>query len=173
MKNSDVYKLIISFDDKLKGKPLLSLEEYLSSLWLVVSQEWELPLTIERFSVWIEKAFFVIPPVFNSDWLNRKLDNQKEDVNYENATYQDWENVILFQIADLRRIAKISLLDAQAKHFGIESPSGEHWYNFDPLTYLECGVAGSMDGYDDSPCEIETFSWKDFIAVLKCGQLYE
>ena len=39
------------------------------------------------------------------------------------------------------------------RYFGIDSPRGGRWYNFDPAGYLECatvGTFGGWDGEDDS-----------------------
>jgi hypothetical protein len=35
------------------------------------------------------------------------------------------------------------------------------WYNFDPATYLECGLAGTFGG------------WDDLADFALCGQEYE
>ena len=76
------------------------------------------------------------------------------------------------------------------RYFGLNSPSGAYWYNFDPLTYLECGIRGTWGGYlddevivliprpaaeaiEDRFYNLETFTWADFIAILECGQWYE
>jgi hypothetical protein len=34
------------------------------------------------------------------------------------------------------------------RYFGIDSPRGSHWYNFDPCTFLECATAGSYGGWE-------------------------
>ena len=87
-------------------------------------------------------------------------------------------------------MAEAGLLEDKYRYFGIDSPSGSRWYNFDPLTYLECAIRGQYGGYeeaevivlipppagesaDDPVREITAFSWADFIGLLECGQLYE
>lgn len=73
-------------------------------------------------------------------------------------------------------------------------PTGLRWYNFDPKTYLECGMAGSLGGWDEhdelrkpvpGPVTvlrpepetgahlIETLGWADLADLALCGQEYE
>jgi hypothetical protein len=35
------------------------------------------------------------------------------------------------------------------RYFGINSPRGSRWYNFDPCTFLECAMAGSFGGWEE------------------------
>ena len=184
MTNREIYLLVRSFEEKYKGQ-LPSLEEYLRSLWLLVSQSNIKSPTIDQFAIWLEQAFTIAPSPFDSDWLKIRVDYGKDI-----PAYEDWEKLILFQIADLRRMADAGQLKDEYRYFGIDSPSGSRWYNFDPLTYLECGIRGSIGGYEEdevivlippeegdsanSPVyEIKEFSWKAFIDILECGQGYE
>lgn len=83
------------------------------------------------------------------------------------------------------------------RYLGSDSPRGTRWYNFDPLTYLECAVAGSFQRWepgdnsmrqfvpgetsvmDDngnitSPIqEINSITWDAFKDFLWFGQYYE
>jgi hypothetical protein len=185
MTNREVYERILKLKETLQGKSLPSLEEYLRSLWFLASQSSNAELTIEQICSWLELSFDEKPAPFRPEWMNLKLDFQKMLSDYDK-----WENLILFQIADLRRMARAGLLDNKYRYFGLDSPSGTRWYNFDPLTYLECGVRGTLGGYkedevivliapsegetaDDPTHEIKIFTWKDFTNILKCGQWYE
>jgi hypothetical protein len=64
------------------------------------------------------------------------------------------------------------------------------WYNFDPCSYLECGVRGSLGGYTedevivlippedgasaDSPVvPVNCLTWDQFADLLWCGAVYE
>lgn len=162
----------------------ISLEEYLRSLWFVVSNSKIAEPTVENVADWLETAFTIAPPDFDSRWLS--LRPAKGLV--ENFT--DWENVILYQIADLRRMAESGQLQDKERYFGIDSPSGSRWYNFDPFSYLECGVRGAFGGYeadevivlhqppngesaDSEVFEITDFSWQEFASILRNGQWYE
>jgi hypothetical protein len=33
------------------------------------------------------------------------------------------------------------------RYFGVHAPRGLCWFNFDPLTFLECAVAGTFNGW--------------------------
>jgi hypothetical protein len=41
-------------------------------------------------------------------------------------------------------MAEAGTLENEYRYFGIDSPTGFRWYNFDPCSYLECGVRGSL-----------------------------
>jgi hypothetical protein len=182
--NRDLYKAVRSFSETVEKQSMPSLEKYLSALWSVVSQEHDTPLTPEKFVEWLEKAFVTPASDFNPLWLERNSYNQ------DLSDFQEWENVILFQIADLRRMDEAGKLQDEYRYYGIDSPSGSRWYNFDPLTYLECGIRGALGGYAedevivlipppegesaDSPIyEVQQFSWDTFTWILRCGQSYE
>jgi hypothetical protein len=60
-------------------------------------------------------------------------------------------------------------LDNKFRGFGIPSPRGEYWYNFDPCGYLACAARGARD---NRLCE-DTLSWEDVAVFLWCGQQYE
>lgn len=171
MTNRDIYLLVCGFAEKYKDDKLPSLEAYLRSLWLIVSQSKVEDLTIEQVVRWLEEAFTTTPPAFDDKWLNIERD-YSEDLDSKDG----WNNIILFQIADLRRMRDAGQLDNEYKYLGIESPTGNSWFNFDPLSYLECGIVGSMAGYQEEEYairKIETFTWQDFIAILESGQWYE
>ncbi len=45
------------------------------------------------------------------------------------------------------------MLDNEHRYFGVQSPRGSYWFNFDPCTYCECATVGSFGGWqgdDDS-----------------------
>ncbi|MFN9913238.1 MAG: hypothetical protein ACK53L_11680, partial [Pirellulaceae bacterium] len=39
-------------------------------------------------------------------------------------------------------------LKNEQRYFGLSSPRRTLWYNFDPIGYLECAMAGSFGGWD-------------------------
>jgi hypothetical protein len=55
--------------------------------------------------------------------------------------------VIIGQIVDLREMDRAGTFANDLRYFGVDSPRGSRWYNFDPLTFLECGAAGTFDGW--------------------------
>ena len=182
--NRDIYLLATSFETKY-GDNLPSLEEYLRSLWQIVLQAQVSSPSLEQVAEWLEAAFTTEPPAFDPEWMKRARNHPSSL-----QTRDDWENLILFQIADLRRMADAGQLENEHRYYGIDSPSGARWYNFDPLTYLECGVRGALGGYEenevivlaslpegqsaDSPVhEIDDLGWDGFSAILECGRVYE
>ncbi|GAA4599214.1 hypothetical protein GCM10023194_78740 [Planotetraspora phitsanulokensis] len=109
-----------------------------------------------------------------------------------------WEAVILSQIADLDDFA----LQPPGEHafFGVDAPRTStaratpcRWYNFDPASYLECGMAGGLGGWDESDgtrvpvpgpvhpdvppdpgiLSIETVTWDDLAEFALYGQIFE
>jgi len=97
-------------------------------------------------------------------------------------------SILLGQIADLMRMRSNGQLADDNRYFGLDAPSGARWYNFDPTSYLECGVAGSVRGTDtDDELELVTppapvddndehrasFGWTGLCHLLLAGQSYE
>jgi hypothetical protein len=44
-------------------------------------------------------------------------------------------------------MAEQGMLADEQRYFGIDSPRGQRWYNFDACTFLECATAGSFGGW--------------------------
>ena len=65
-------------------------------------------------------------------------------------------------------MAEAGALEDEYRYFGIDSPTGFRWYNFDPCSYLECGVRGSLGGNT-----VDGLTWDQFADLLWCGAVYE
>ncbi len=79
--------------------------------------------------------------------------------------------VIKFQLAELSRMRDSGQLADESKFFGIVSPSGHGWYNFDPFSLLECGARGLMDhAGEDAPLR---GGWEMLGELLEMGRTYE
>jgi hypothetical protein len=63
--------------------------------------------------------------------------------------YVAWEKRITQQIRDLDEMRQAGTLDNEYRYFGVDSPRGGRWYNFDPCTYLECAAAGTFGGWQE------------------------
>ena len=37
----------------------------------------------------------------------------------------------------------------ELRYFGMKAPRGSYWFNFDPATFLECGVVGTFGGWQE------------------------
>ena len=87
---------------------------------------------------------------------------------------------------------EIGALASELRYFGVNSPRGGYWYNFDPCSFIECGMAGSFGGWqpgdntgrDYVTGEVAEMSknpvfamssipWDAFREFLWCGQHYE
>lgn len=89
--------------------------------------------------------------------------------------FQKWQVEVEQQIEDLRQMAQNGQLENEDRYFGISAPSGRSWYNFDPCTYLECGVAGFSANclLGGSMAKMPKITWEMFSIFLWCGQNYE
>ena len=180
MTNRELYLFVTSFEAKSN---IPTLENYLKSLWAIASPFSFTEPTTKNLTNWLEIAFTFPIPIFNPDWQQTKF-------YFSRKGFESWENRIISQIVDLREMDESGQLKNDMRYFGIDSPRGSRWYNFDVLTYLECAVRGNYGGYEEDEVivlqpppedesadseifEIEEFSWEDFNGLLSCGQFYE
>ena len=96
-------------------------------------------------------------------------------LKFEAADKHGWlaysAEVIKFQLAELSRMRASGQLADESKFFGIVSPSGHGWYNFDPFSLLECGMRGLMDhAGEDAPVR---GGWEILGELLEMGRTYE
>jgi len=194
--NRDLYLHFLHLGQEARAASW-SLSAFLRSLWKVSA-----PLqgqdTLEPDDVAaMFSAASTTPPVdFDPDWSARDLSLPGEEPD----GYGDWERVVLSQLADLEEFLN-SPPGPQAR-FGVDAPrppgSGRRatpprWYNFDPATYLECAVAGSLGGWDaadgarvplptgtSDPVPARSYvrsltsmTWADLARIAVCGQMYE
>ncbi len=144
--NRDLYVFVLALCNEGRADAMPGLEQYLRSLW-ALAREWpgdDIPL--EVLAGWLRDALLHPAPAFDDRW--RALPQPREDAAV--MPRDAWEHLLLFQIADLRRMAEAGMLADENRCFGLDSPSGARWYNFDPCSYLECGVCGAFGG-DDEP----------------------
>ena len=78
--------------------------------------------------------------------------------------------VIIFQVAELHRMRGQELQN-ELRHYGITSETGYSWYNFDPLTLLECGAQGLEDRLGEETAVAE--DWSLLGDLLDLGRYYE
>lgn len=147
-----------------------TLEEYLRSILFQTESKRNSQLTFDVVFEILEKAFDSEPIGFKHEWME-----YCEPVDIENIedTYECFLKTIIFQIADLKRMTGCGQLDNEDKYYGVTSPSGHSWYNFDPFIYLECGVRGLVDHFEIGNFSEEEIGWDLFIGLLELGRLYE
>lgn len=163
-----------------------TLEEYLRSLWSVINQNKDAEVSCELIFNILQIAFVTLPQEFNEQWLSY---DDSLNWSYQNGEYviEGWDrekskpivvqrgisdfkiltHTILFQIADLHRM-RGKELNYEWKYYGITSPTGNSWYNFDVFTYLACGTAGF-----NQEAKLEDCDWVFLASILELGRLYE
>jgi hypothetical protein len=120
-----------------------TLEEYLKALWRLGSVErarGELP--VPRVAALLEEALGAEAPRFDHVWSR---DYRRDPSGLSGHAH--WEQTILRQIVDLHEMEEAGTLANDDRYFGADAPRGLRWYNFDPLTFLECAVAGTFGGW--------------------------
>lgn len=178
MTNRELYRLVTQIRTER------SLEEYLRAVWALGRARRQELIGAEDVAAILVDAVQAPAPSFDDRWRQEHAEVPMPTGEF----VVDWENTILFQIVELRTMAEDGLLERKDRYLGLQSRSGASWYNFDPLTFLECGVRGTVGGYeqdevvvlvpdpdgDDSPVfELTEFGWDAFTDLLWCGQYYE
>jgi hypothetical protein len=73
---------------------------------------------------------------------------------------------LILRIHHVRERAR--LLQDEFRYFGIDSPTGHRWYNFDPASYLHCGALLLVEDGEGTDA-----SWLDLALLLWLGQIGE
>ena len=186
--NRDLYLFVAALVENDDGQ-VRELEEYLRALWrLGAAKQANDRLTLACFAGLLVAAFQEEAPAFAPAW---------QDIAEEEGTpagYPRWERTIFSQIVDLREMRDAGMLANEHRYFGVDAPRGRRWFNFDPLTYLECAVEGAFGGWrrgdrtgrdyvsaknaDLEDLDIPIFdmtrvSWDQFADFLRAGQSFE
>lgn len=140
--NRDFYLFVADLGEKY-ARSERSLEDYLKVLLRLGGPHRELAgLALSSFAGLLEGALHGEPPPFDPLWP-QQYQRGKRDL----GGYDRWERTIVDQIVDLHEMEQAGTFANDLRYFGIDSPRGSRWYNFDPLTFLECAVAGTFDGW--------------------------
>ena len=100
----------------------------------------------------LHNAFTSEPKEFNSEWLrittapdentmSKKFTNPEINIPIDKSVVSEKSGVdysiavLQFQISELYKM-KGKQLDDDMRYFGINSETGNRWYNFDPMTNL-------------------------------------
>jgi hypothetical protein len=193
--NRDLYSRLIELGRGMGGTGR-TLDELLRSWWwagqaLAGHAELELDSVAAMFMV----AATAQPPALLPSWRTSSF------AIADGLSYRDWEAVLLSQIADLADLAEAGPMPQWAslgidvvRPPGVSRATGPRWYNVEPSSYLECGVAGSLGGDDPADGlrvavpgdytplrpepepgvrELPVLSWADLVELAVCGQQYE
>lgn len=68
------------------------------------------------------------------------------------------DRILRSQILDMQDAARTGVLNDEYRYFGTtvercghhERATSDHWFNFDPATFIECGIVGTFGGWEDS-----------------------
>jgi len=146
---------------------LRSLEEYLRALWGLIQQVQAHQVTYALLGRLLDDAFLAEPLPFDENWLH--YDEPPDlDENEHARAFSLLQHMICYQIADLHRMAEADLLENKWRFFGIDSPTGHRWYNFDPSSYLGCAAHGIREGSTSTDAD-----WINLAILLWLGQIYE
>jgi hypothetical protein len=184
---------VLAVLDKQEDKYKNSLEDYLLSLWVVIKKYEKHQPSYSLFVSMIEESFDTQPCQFDDQWLTYESDlfweYQNDSLAIKEYRNGEWmvtavnvdgfdilAHTIFFQIADLHRMNPAQINDPKS-YFGIDSPTGNRWYNFEVFTYWECATAGMEAHLHSSNYSrkkaFDECSWATLAALLKLGQIYE
>ena len=141
--NRDLYLAIgtLTHEHRSDGR---SLEQYLLALLCAAepfANAETLPLN--DFYNLIAQAFEIEPYEFDEVWRH-----QYAELPYKSDDFSGWRATVIRQIVDLREMEESGILANEYRYFGVDAPRGLRWYNFDPVGYLECAMAGSFGGWE-------------------------
>jgi hypothetical protein len=185
MTQNEFYQNISTLNDNFENREL---ETYLLSLLSLVEQTKSQNLTADLLLNLLQNAFTSEPKEFNSEWLSittapdenimsKKFTNPEINSSIDKSIVSDNDGieytiaVLQFQISELHKM-KGKQLDNDMRYFGLQSETGNLWYNFDPMTNLECGAACILDMSDVSEKEF-IVSWQTLGELLEMGRIYE
>lgn len=163
----DFRRFVLLLADGIAPTTTKSLEEYLRALWNLIQQAQAKPVTYALLGQLLQDAFLVEPLPFHEMWLQYEAPPDL-DRDENGKSFSLLQHMICYQIADLHRMAQAGLLENEWRFYGIDSPTGHRWFNFDPSSYLEC--ASRSIGEDGTSIDA---SWLDLATLLWLGQIYE
>jgi hypothetical protein len=193
--NRDLYLQFLKLGRQAKATSW-SLSAFLRGLWKVSAPLKDRPtLALDDVAAMFTAASATSPPPYDTAWTTRDLSFPGRGP----VGYQDWERVILSQLADLEDF--VSFPPGGLARYGVSAPrppgggrrcTPDRWLNFDPAAYLECAAAGALGGWrpedgarvplparpGEQPViskvrEVVSVSWPDLARMAACGQLFE
>ena len=140
----DLY-IAISRLNKAQENSTRSLEDYLLAvLGLGITYQNRQFLSANEFYDLLVAAFTANVVDFDPAWR----DHFQENIRISGG-FRGWQATIINQIIDLHEMDEAGMLENQYRYFGIDSPRGVRWFNFDPGAFLECATAGAYGGWQD------------------------
>ena len=154
----------------------IKLEDYLRALWGAILKVKDTSPTWELFIQLFRDAYLIQPVDFDEAWLQIQQSADSIEIDKE-IVIKDFEylrGTILYQIADLRRMRDAGYFqrDASELYFGLESPTGARWYNWDSRSFVNRAIEGFY-GSSNPYRELDDATWRELAYLLYIGQLYE
>jgi len=189
--NRDLYRFVTALVTA-RSSSTRSLDDYLRALLgRVIAMRGRAELAPREFVDLVISAFDDEPLPYDPAWSSAEL-----PVDEAAPSQRDVEHKLLRQIVDVRELAAAGAMRKGDRYFGVDAPRGTHWTNFDPATFVECGMQGAFGGWTtpdetgkrrvvgaaspvDSGSLVQRFvpiphvTWEDVLAFLRCGQEYE
>ena len=193
----DLYRRLLQLSHDMTSAHR-SLSAFLRALWWVSRPlRGRDVLDLDSVAALLMAAATAAPPKVDPAWRTGDLANDSDGRD----GYQRWERVILSQIVDLEDFA--ARPPGEYAYFGVDAPRAPgigrratpvRWYNFDPESYLECAMAGTLGGWHEqdgvrapvpgavesrevgpelTSATIQGLTWADLADFAVCGQIYE
>ena len=163
----DFRRYVLLLADERATVTTRSLEEYLRALWSLIQQAQAKLVTYALLGQLLHDAFLVEPLLFDEMWLQYEAPPDLDEDENQNS-FPVLQQMIGYQIADLHRMDQAGLLENEWRYYGIDSPTGHRWFNFDPSSYLQCAVQSLQE--DGVSTEA---GWINLAILLWLGQIYE
>lgn len=156
-----------------------NLEEYWRSMYPLVIQKKHKKPTLELFFELIKDSIENPPIKLNADWLKsinppesnlfeEEVKNGEKELKSDNDEFEFFLKVLEFQIAELHKM-KDKELKNEHRYFGINSETGNRWFNFDPMGILDCGLSGMESNGFNKDLE----NWIFLGEIIEMGRIYE
>ncbi len=143
------------------------LQDYLRALYKLVQDKKEEQPTLMLFALLLEQSFTAEPLPFCKTWVRHESPPPKRGLksDFEYLSY-----VLEFQIAELKSMEN-GALSNENRYFGVTSPNGNGWYNFDATMNLECGVRGYLQ--QTNKTQQNKVTWRTLADILEIGRFFE
>ncbi|MEL6950490.1 MAG: hypothetical protein AAGM16_10315 [Pseudomonadota bacterium] len=161
----ELRNVVLEAIDEHQEKKTVELESYLLAIWTNCLPMSESDPPWHRLAETVATAFELEPMPVPFGWRERKVAPELND----DSGWNEFEETLLVQVADLRRMSG-GVLEDNHRYLGVQAPSGSPWYNFDPVSFIECGLAGMSATIDQFTFKS---NWGGFKLFLECGQSYE
>jgi hypothetical protein len=140
--NRDLYLAITALIERQRDNRR-TLEDYLRALAeLGHNHRQRATLALDEFFQLLSDAFTADAPPFDESWRITSAENSKA------PGFDGWLATLREQVVDLHEMQENGQLNDKYRYFGIRSPRGQRWYNFNPSGFLECATAGSYGGWE-------------------------